>query len=151
MTSISLGIPAEKVEEDLICHLIPCKINYNGTTNVSDYFTPFIREQDGHFTSSIRGHPLKGQKVKIPDGYTGVVLKENKKFTSDDKKDLKKFATFKEFTAWNWDIIPSSEDKLIKALEWMDVAFILHKPVSEYTDDKKDKSHIKRKFGDVEK
>ncbi|CAL1293607.1 unnamed protein product [Larinioides sclopetarius] len=150
MTSLSLDIPTEKVEEDLTCHLVPCKINYNGSTNVSNYFTPFIREQDGHLTCSLRGHPLKGQKVKVPDGYVGVVLKENKKFASDDKRDLKKVATFKDFTSWNWDIVPSSDDKLMKALQWIDVASVLHKPVSEYTEDKKEKSQTKRKFNDVE-
>ncbi|GFY61256.1 uncharacterized protein TNIN_403671 [Trichonephila inaurata madagascariensis] len=153
MTTISLNIPVDKIQENANCHLLPCKINYSGACNVSNYFTPYIREQGNHLTCSVRGHPLKGQKIKIPDSYIGVVLKENKNLSiSDDKRDLKKVATFKEFTSWNWDIVPSPQDKLVKALQWINLASILHKPVTEYADDIKEssKSQVKRKFNQID-
>ncbi|GFT78500.1 uncharacterized protein NPIL_602411 [Nephila pilipes] len=153
MTTIFLDTPIDDFQENATCHFVPCKINYNGSCNVSDYFTPFIREQNNHLTCSVRGHPLKGQTIKLPDDYTGVVVKENKNLSmSDDKRDLKKSATFKEFTSWNWDIVPSSQDKLVKALQWIHLASVIHKPVTEYGDDKKEgsKSQVKRKFNQMD-
>ncbi|GIY66050.1 uncharacterized protein CDAR_454471 [Caerostris darwini] len=151
MNSLRLNIPSDKIKENPTCHLVPCKVNYNGSTNVSDYFTPYIREEENHLTCSLRGHPLKGQKIKIPKGYIGVVLKDNEKMSlSDSNKDFKKVATFKEFTAWNWDVLPTSEDKLVKAFQWINIASALHKPVSKCTDSKKEKSQVKRKLNDVD-
>ncbi|GFY32900.1 uncharacterized protein TNCV_4025241 [Trichonephila clavipes] len=96
---------------------------------------------------------ISRQKVRIPDNYIGVVLKENKNLSiSDDKRDLKKGATFKEFTSWNWDIVPSPQDKLVKALQWINLTSVLHKPVTEYANDIKEssKSQVKRKFNQID-
>ena len=87
-----------------------------------------------------RGYPLQGQKIAVPDGYAGVILRENKHFDSDDK-ELKITGTFNEFVAWNWDKEPSRDDKLVKALQWINVASVLHQPVSEYDS----KSHSPQK------
>lgn len=91
-----------------------------------------------------RGHPLEGQKIKVPNGYSGFILKENKQWSSDEK-ELKATGTFKEFVAWNWDKTPSEDDKVVKALDWISVANILHKPVTEDEDSKSEKSPQKQR------
>ncbi|KAG8193090.1 hypothetical protein JTE90_017841 [Oedothorax gibbosus] len=129
MTSICLSDESGKGQKNVCCHLLPCKIDYNGPTRVSDYFTPYIRGTDDHLQCSLRGRPLCGQKVKVPNDYIGVILKDNKNVSlSEGEKDLKAVATFDEFTAWNWDLVPSANDKLVRALEWIEVANALHSP-----------------------
>ncbi|KFM59927.1 Ribonuclease H2 subunit C, partial [Stegodyphus mimosarum] len=119
--------------ESVSCHLMPCKIEYDGNANVSKFYASNIREENGVLKSSFRGHPLQGQIVQVPNGYKGVVLEENPKFSSsEDKREFKIKGTFEKFTAWNWDKIPSHNDKLIKALQWIDIASALHTSVSQY-------------------
>ncbi|XP_015909787.2 ribonuclease H2 subunit C isoform X1 [Parasteatoda tepidariorum] len=149
--TISLDACAVQSPENLTCHLMPCKINHNGKCNVANYFTPYIRVKDEVLSCSMRGHPLLGQKIEVPVGYKGVVVSENKKTAmSEEQRDFKLVGSFKEFTFWNWDKCPSDEDKIVKALQWMDVASAIHKPVSEYEDLEKEsfKTGVKRKQSD---
>ncbi|XP_076176414.1 ribonuclease H2 subunit C isoform X2 [Ptiloglossa arizonensis] len=89
-----------------ILHLMPCKIHGDESANVSSYFTPYIRKiDDEHYNSSFRGYPLQGKKITIPSGYKG---------------------TFSYFTYWNYDKLPSKNDALVAAIDWIDIAEALH-------------------------
>ena len=54
------------------------------SARVDDYFSPVIREvEEGDhgalgvgFTASFRGRPLQGKVLRIPEGFTGVLLQE---------------------------------------------------------------------------
>lgn len=70
---------------------------------------------------------------------------------SSEERELKATGSFNDFISWNWDKNPSSDDKLKKALQWIDVASVLHKPVSQEQSLKSGKSPVKqkkRKFAD---
>jgi len=144
--SIKLDVEDDCVKENVSCHRLPCKINFNGYSKVSKYFTPYIREDDSEntFTCSLRGYPLQGQEVKVPEGYSGVVLRERKHVDSDEI-DLKATAVFKKYLSWNWDRMPL-DDEIPKAFQWIDIASVLHEPVTEGDSTKSPQKQKKRKL-----
>ncbi|KAG9509973.1 Notchless protein-like 1, partial [Fragariocoptes setiger] len=97
------------------CHLIPCKIDSDcETAKVSTYFSPTIRSDSTPNTSeqfktaSFRGRPLQGRSVKLPNGYVGSILASPRTVSGiTTRKAVKKFD---EFTYWNWDAVPKSQD-----------------------------------------
>lgn len=80
---------------DSVLHLLPCKIKCTcdnldedeqrrctHPAKVDEYFSPIIRkldkgEENNHCTASFRGRPLRGAVMNVPEGYQGVVLREN--------------------------------------------------------------------------
>lgn len=77
-------------------------------------------------STSFRGYPLDGKKVVVPKGYTGVILHETIKPTTN--REDRKFYTmhkFDSFTYWNWDKEPSKNDVVLQALDWIDVAEVV--------------------------
>ncbi|XP_072746367.1 ribonuclease H2 subunit C [Anoplolepis gracilipes] len=119
---------AKKDESEL--HLIPCKIHGDQAANVSSYLNPYIRKIDEeHYDCSFRGYPLQGKKVIVPAGYKGMTFMENKKTGAENKiRNLYCTGTFSQFTYWNYDRIPSKNDPLVAALDWIDIAEALHSP-----------------------
>lgn len=72
---------------------------------------------------SFRGYPLQGKEVTVPAGYKGMILIENKKLDGENKnRNLYCTKTFSKFRYWNYDRIPSKNDAIIAALDWIDVA-----------------------------
>lgn len=75
------------------------------------------------FEASFRGHPLEGKIITVPKGYKGLTFYEHKK--PEDPKKKREFVstgTFTNFTYWNFDKLPSKNDALIGALDWIDIA-----------------------------
>ena len=80
---------------DPVLHLLPCKVKCTcdaldeneqrrcrHVAKVDDYFTPIISEvnrgdENKQYSASFRGRPLRGAVVDVPEGYRGVVLKDN--------------------------------------------------------------------------
>lgn len=147
MNSTVVNLESDKSNCDSIeCHLMPCKIEHKGSTILAkEYFWPTIRplskdgdEQQGRdprseylrkscdgnkvddpiLVASFRGRPLQGKRLDLPDGYEGSVV-------IDSKKPARKFNSF---TYWNWDEIPSANDNIVKALQWIDIAEAIHAP-----------------------
>ena len=60
------------VSGDVIQYL-PCSINYTGTTQVEQRFNKFTEEdkESKCLKNSIRGFPLDGKVIDLPEGYTG--------------------------------------------------------------------------------
>lgn len=74
-------------------------------------------------TGSFRGYPLRGKKVEIPKGYLGFVLHES--IRPSREKDERKFYVVNNFNKlifWNWDKVPSDNDSITQALQWVDIA-----------------------------
>jgi len=109
-------------------HLMPCKIYGDEAANVSSFFKPYIRKTDEEcYDCSFRGYPLQGKKIIVPAGYKGMMFMENKKAdTKTKERNLYCTGTFSQFTYWNYDRIPSKNDALAAALDWVDIAKALH-------------------------
>lgn len=73
-------------------------------------------------SNALRGFPLNGRKFKTPDGVLGVVYEENKTKLSEANRTLKVNSVFNEYVYWNYDKIPSDNDALIKALDWIEIS-----------------------------
>lgn len=75
------------------------------------------------YDCSFRGYPLQGKKVKVPANYKGVMFIENKKAdTENNNRNLYSTNAFSQFTYWNYDRIPSKNDAVAAALDWIDIA-----------------------------
>lgn len=127
--------------KNLDVHYLPAKIDGDGEANVKNYFNNYTREATefgtGILTNALRGFPLMGEKLKVPEGYCGLVLQETEKPISDtsDRK-LRLTGVFQDFTYWNYDKVPSNGDPYRQALPLPDVAravCIYHYIFSKYT------------------
>ena len=59
----------------------------------------------------------------MPNGYSGITFFEYKKpETGNVERNLYSTGMFSQFTYWNYDKIPSKNDAMIAALDWIDVA-----------------------------
>ena len=52
---------------------LPCSIDFTGTTQIQQRFDKFSVKDEGKdtMTNSLRGFPLNGKNVSLPDGFTG--------------------------------------------------------------------------------
>jgi len=61
--------------------------------------------------------------VAVPAGYKGLVLQEKKQpLVENIERNLHVSRVFDELVYWNYDSIPSSNDALIKALDWIEIS-----------------------------
>lgn len=117
-------------------HLMACEIDHDGKAPVSSYFETSVREegtntgvQNGEkaLSASFRGRGLQGCVLNLPAGYTGYVMKEEKRpFTDEEDRVMKATHKFSRFTYWNLETPPSNNDAIIKAMQWINIAAALH-------------------------
>uniref|UniRef100_A0A182K807 Uncharacterized protein n=1 Tax=Anopheles christyi TaxID=43041 RepID=A0A182K807_9DIPT len=130
--AINLKINAKDLESSLKnpmkLQYIPATINGDGPANLEQFFTPYTETQpDGSLRNALRGYPLNGKETTLPEGYTGVMFQETKKPLSDDDDRTLTFAgAFRNFTYWNYDRLPSRNDPMAKALNWLQLSEVLH-------------------------
>ncbi|XP_025196805.1 uncharacterized protein C12B10.15c [Melanaphis sacchari] len=121
-------------------HLLPCKIHTTKsdgdrqtlTAPVDRYFNPYkaaMDDEDALWHASLRGKPLTGVKLSMPDGYVGVLCvgedSDATHSTVDDSTATVKSVTgevTQELMYWNWDRIPTREDPLLSAFDWVRVS-----------------------------
>ncbi|EDV54943.1 uncharacterized protein Dere_GG21037 [Drosophila erecta] len=136
--SITLDFNGKNIAKgkELALHFLPAKINGDGEANVDHYFNNYTREAtefgSGILTNALRGYPLMGEKLKVPEGYRGLVLQETEKpisYSSD--RQLRLTGVFQDFTFWNYDKVPSNGDPYRQALFQADVAQALAQPITE--------------------
>lgn len=73
--------------------------------------------------NSLRGYPLKGTSVDLPENIQGIVLREEEKLQVDNADRVLKFGgKFSSFTYWNYDKNPSKNDAYQKSLHWIKVS-----------------------------
>lgn len=78
----------------------------------------------------MRGFPLNGCNFKVPESYQGIIFQETQRPLSEtDDRTFKVSGIFDEFTYWNYDKVPSDNDKLKQALQWNEFAATIHKPI----------------------
>ncbi|KAF5899921.1 ribonuclease H2 subunit C-like, partial [Clarias magur] len=121
VTVVQLG--PENQEHQSKVHLLPCDIEHDGPAQVAEFFTPTVKEKKPEKTVSFRGRGLKGQEVMHPEGYTGLVLKEVQRPSSDQEDRVVKVSSeFHSFTYWNLETPPTSDDRIIMAMAWPKLA-----------------------------
>eukprot|EP00041_Stephanoeca_diplocostata_P019301 m.414124 g.414124 ORF g.414124 m.414124 type:complete len:193 (+) comp21267_c0_seq8:150-728(+) len=83
----------------------------------------------GNLTAAFRGRRLKGRRIQLPKGYQGVVLRTEGTVHSDDQgRTWRPANKFDNFTYWNMDSVPSNNDPVVQALEWVKIARAVHEP-----------------------
>eukprot|EP00039_Didymoeca_costata_P030530 m.30023 g.30023 ORF g.30023 m.30023 type:complete len:186 (-) comp8164_c0_seq1:197-754(-) len=152
MAEIVLDIGATR---DIAVHSLPCNIEKDGRAAISEYFEPLVQEavpnRDWHtpYTRgkkrtaggkdigsrvevNFRGRSLRGLVRGLPEGFCGIVLREDGQVHTD-KQERQWIGTgrFKAFTQWNLEVDPTEGDKVAKALDWMQIAKALHEPSTE--------------------
>ncbi|KAL8944328.1 MAG: hypothetical protein Q9216_000513 [Gyalolechia sp. 2 TL-2023] len=136
-------------------HLLPCRIHHDGPVNASEHYWSPQTPQDGIPEAYFRGRRLKGREVKIPEGYRGVVVKEEAKERSDslnnrgrsrqwkedgqevedeaeeeeEVKVLEEVGEFGEILVWGHESVADGDDTFVRGLEeWMGFAKAMHTP-----------------------
>ncbi|XP_066505048.1 ribonuclease H2 subunit C [Hoplias malabaricus] len=113
-------------------HLLPCEIEHDGPAEVSKFFTSTVKEEKCERSVSFRGRGLKGAKVNCPQGYTGLVLKEVQKPSSDQEdRTVKVSSVFHNFVYWNLETSPTPDDGVVMAMAWPKLAEMIHAPVDD--------------------
>ncbi|XP_034037796.1 ribonuclease H2 subunit C [Thalassophryne amazonica] len=113
-------------------HLMPCEIEHNGPAQISQYFTATIKDGKHEKTVSFRGRGLKGQELRCPQGYTGLVLKEvNKSGFDQEDRTVKVSSIFDKVTYWNLETPPNTDDTVVMALDWPELAEAIHGPIED--------------------
>ncbi|KPP77079.1 Ribonuclease H2 subunit C-like [Scleropages formosus] len=108
-------------------HLLPCEIEHDGPAEVSRYFTPTVKDHKNEMSVSFRGRGLKGAEINCPQGYTGLVLKEDNKAASDQEdRTVRISSVFHRFTYWNLETKPNSDDGVVMAMTWPALAEAIH-------------------------
>uniref|UniRef100_A0A8C5A7Y8 Uncharacterized protein n=1 Tax=Gadus morhua TaxID=8049 RepID=A0A8C5A7Y8_GADMO len=95
-------------------HLMPCEIEHNGPAQVSQYFSATTKDRKQDKTVSFRGRGLRGAELSCPQGYTGLVLKED--------RTVKVSSVFDKLTYWNLETPPNSDDMVVMAMDWPELA-----------------------------
>lgn len=113
-------------------HFIPAKLNKDSAADVEKYFDQFTEELakgSDILSNSLRGHPVIGAKMQVPEGWQGVVYTERKRPLNDDTdRVFQQKSTFDNFTYWNYDKNPSRNDAFTQALQWLEISDVLHAP-----------------------
>lgn len=111
-------------------HLMPCEVEHNGPAQVNQYFSATVKDCKHEQTVSFRGRGLKGQEISCPPGFSGFVLKEvNKPGSDEEDRTVRVSTVFDKLTYWNLETPPSSDDTIVMAMDWPDLAEALHGPV----------------------
>jgi len=122
-------------------HLLPCKIHTRKpdddcqtlTAPVDRYFSPYTKvavgDESALWHASLRGKPLIGVNLSMPIGYVGVLCvgkdDDGSLNTGDDSIAAVESVTgevTEQLMYWNWDRIPTREDPLLSALDWVQVS-----------------------------
>lgn len=119
--------------KEIAVQSVPFKIFADCDAEVSKYFDNYVKcGDDNILKTSFRGYPLRGNKIKVPEEYVGLMLHET--IRPSTEKDERKFyivGGFSEITFWNWDKSPIVNNSLAQSLQWIEIAEALHSPIVE--------------------
>lgn len=126
-------------------HLLPCKIRPRKSTKksqtftapVDKYFRPYSKvgditkkndsvNGDKLWHASLRGKPLTGVQLGMPEGYVGLFCRKSDESDQEGNTDLiadqGNGSVSHQFMYWNWDRVPTREDPLLAALDWVHIS-----------------------------
>ncbi|KAE8450391.1 hypothetical protein EG329_006465 [Mollisiaceae sp. DMI_Dod_QoI] len=118
-------------------NVLPCRINHNGPVDASKRYWNPTQTSDGKTAAYFRGKKLYGKKLKVPEGYRGVVLsstdrilpKPSAQATEDDQdieeepevKIMEEQSNFDNIMVWGHESVPEdAADPYVKGIdEWI--------------------------------
>lgn len=138
-------------------HLLPCRIQHDGPVNASEKYWSPQRSTDGVSEAYFRGRKLQGREIKIPGGYSGIVVKAEAKElgnlpvnrerwrqkeesghgVEDDGEEevlkvLEEVGEFRGIMVWGHESIAGGDDTFVKGIEeWIGFADMIHRPGME--------------------
>lgn len=141
----AINVDDRQVKQSI--HLLPCKIrprkstkkNQTFTAPVDKYFCPYSKDVSNDVTdkndlviggklwhASLRGKPLTGIQLGMPDGYVGLFCRKADETDQEGNADLiadqSNGCVAQQLMYWNWDRVPTREDPLLAALDWIHVS-----------------------------
>lgn len=108
---------------------LPCTVEEDvSNTEVHSRFSAFTTKNSnlGCLENQLRGRPLEGLDMKLPEGYTGLVVEGPRAGLTDQNRNLRVTASFPSFNYWNYDKVPGEADAWQQASQWTTVAAALH-------------------------
>ena len=127
--SIEICPKTEQASKTSQLHMINCEIKKDiSSAKVVQYLSSQMKYQsnqasDGkHLKASFRGRPIDGKQVKLSEGYcfAKVSVEGNRAMASQ---------LCDQVTYWNLDKIPSSNDPIPLAVQWINFANDIHSHV----------------------
>ncbi|VDN04088.1 unnamed protein product [Thelazia callipaeda] len=116
------------IKDDLTDHIhsLPCKIEYDGTAKVSQYFIVDTLENNEK-VATFRGRPLNGIQQRIPEAYLLYVVVEKKNcglllVFSHMSRVFEVVGSAKSFMHWEYDRKHSHDSPLAHAFDYLTVA-----------------------------
>jgi len=86
------------------------------TSDIKRHFTNSIQiNNNNKLEASFRGRPLNGERLLIPNDYTGILTNSSKILSSFDR-----------LTYFNLDCSTTKNDCISRSIEWLSLAKILH-------------------------
>lgn len=104
--------------------LLPCRLDSDVEVD-SNFFQPSIFPENGHLCASLRGRPLQGKQLDVPNGFIGCLVRA-KNEGHEDQEVLTVSKKFSNLTYWNLDSEPSKDDKIVQAMNWTNIAHSIH-------------------------
>ncbi|KAJ8337976.1 hypothetical protein SKAU_G00369420 [Synaphobranchus kaupii] len=101
VTTLHLGLAAQ--EESPQVHLLPCEIEQDGPAEVSRYFTSAVGDRKHEMSVSFRGQ-------------------DHKPTSDQEDRTVRVSSVFHRFTYWNLETPPTSDDGVVMAMAWPELA-----------------------------
>lgn len=102
--------------------LLPFSLHHDGPAHVSQFFESTVVGPPHQLQASFRGRPLRGHEVRVPGGFTGLVLRAKE---GASQQTFEPTGSFKTLISWKWDQDPDS-DSLSEAFDWTEVSAAVH-------------------------
>jgi hypothetical protein len=123
MTSVKLN--SKSIQTKSKIHLMPCKISYDGKSEVQSFFTNSIVEagESKILENAFRGRPLNGLHLDLPESTIGLVL--NDETNDKNTRQLSIESAFTKIYTWQLDnpkISPTTDPFAKSMNEWFSVA-----------------------------
>lgn len=109
---------SEKRKKKVELNLMPCTIDANNAkAKIGTYLIVKKKgkKKDPVMHSSFRGIEIRGKDFSVPEGYTGVLAKEQN-IHKNNTKGWVPTHTFDSFGYWNRENDPSEEDPVVRWL-----------------------------------
>ncbi|GLC47616.1 hypothetical protein PLESTB_000007400 [Pleodorina starrii] len=116
-------VPAGVREDQL--HNLPIKLTHNATAaQLTEKWNPDAQQ------AYLRGRLLRGMKVQLPEGYTGLVVRSSGSQTDECQRQWTAASEFSSFMVWAHDVAPGPSDPIRRTLEWCTLSNPVHVTVS---------------------